>query len=346
MSSPINAMLNGTFTTNATPSAVTLSLPSGANEIELINLTDWHSAAANTHTVVAQGRSFLPAGSAILQKKDGGANINLINTMTTVVQETARAGFTFFDDSGIATMGAAVAITAITNASPPVASSASTAIVGDVVRIYGTTGQLQYGGMDFSVTAVNPGVTQTLGWTFLNTAGYAQASAGFMRVLPFSNVPAASGSIAPDPRFYPRNRYITSITAANTAVVTMSVAHSYHVGEKVRLIVPAEFGMVEMNGLLATITAVNYTTNTITLDVNSVGFTPFAFPLSATAAAGINFAQVVPVGEAAVNTILLPVGNLLDDRTRNTSIRGVVIGTACLEASCTYGWIAKKGLTI
>jgi hypothetical protein len=344
MSSPINAILSGTFTTDATPTAVTLPLPAGATEIELINITDFHSAAGNTHTVRAEGRAFLPTGAAILHKKDGGATINLLETMTTAAQEAAGNGFTFFTDSGNQGLGVAVAVTAITGANPAVASSASTAVVGDVVRIYGTTGQLQYSGMDFTVTAVNPGVTQTLG--YLNSNGYAAATAGFMRILPFRGVALSSGSTAPDPRFYPRARYITAITQANPAVVTLSVAHSYTIGEKVRIIVPAVFGMVEMNNYLATITAVSYANNTITLDINSAGFTAFAFPLSATAAGGITFAQIIPVGEAAVNTLALPVANFLFDATRNTSISGVVIGTACLEASCNYAWIAKKGLSI
>ena len=333
MSSPINAIYSGTFVAPAAGS-YTVTLPAGATEIEVVNITGVNAAGA----VLLKSEGFSTANAATAITYTGGGGVAAI----------AANGFTFFDDSGNVANSAPVAITAITNASPPVASSASTAVPGDVVRIYRTTGQLQYAGMDFTVTATNPGVTQTLGWTFLNSAGYAAGTAGFMTILPFRGVPLTSGAIAPDPRFYPRNRYITSITPANPAVVSLSVAHSFIPGEKVRVILPAEFngGVASpLNNALATITAVNYTTNSITLDLSGVG-TAFAFPTSVIAAGGVTFAQIVPVGEAAVNTIALPVANSLDDRTRNTSIRGVVVGSGCMVAGATHQWIAKKGLSI
>jgi hypothetical protein len=322
MSSPINAILTGTFTSNGAVRQI--SLPSGYSKFELVNITDIGDAGATTQVMRARSYSSLPAGSAYLNLKTNGAATLAIESMITT------AGLTFVADSGSQSLGAAVAITGITNANPAVASSASTAVVGDVVRVYGTTAQLQIAGMDFSVTAVNPGVTQTFG--YLNAAGFANAAtAGFMRIVPF------------DPRFYPRRRFITGITQAASAVVTMSVAHGYIVGEKVRLIVPSEFGMTQMNGLLGTITAITTgATNTITVDIDSTGFTAFAFPLTAVAAAGITFAQVIPVGEAAT----APYSNLLDDATANRSFNGVVVGTGVQTTGKVYQWIAEKGLTI
>jgi hypothetical protein len=81
--------------------------------------------------------------------------------------------------------------------------------------------------------------------------------------------------------------------------------------------------MVEMNGLLGTITAVttSATVNSITVNIDSSGFTAFAFPTSAVAALGIGVPEVTPVGEAAAS----PYQNLLDDATRNVSITGVSI---------------------
>ena len=337
MSSPINAIYNGTFTTDATPSAVTLTLPAGASEIEIVNLTDFNTPAASV--IKARGIASAAAGTAVISTGNGATPNVLAETVG------ITNGFTFFDDSGLSPIGAAVvSATGITQANGAVVTAGTLPAVGSVVRMYNTTAMLQIAGMDFTVTVSGAG-TFTLG--YLNSAGFAAAAtANSYRVLPFAGVALSSGAIAPDPRFYPRNRYITAITAGATTLVQLSVAHSYHVGEKVRLNVPAEFGMTQINGLLGTITAVNYTTNTITLDINSVGFTAFAFPTSAVAAAGITFAQCVPVGEAAVNTIALPVANSLDDRTRNTSIRGVVIGSAALVASKSYSWIAKKGITI
>ena len=321
MSSPVNAVLTGTFTSDGALRQI--ALPSGYTEFDLVNITDIGDAGATTQVMRAHSYSSLPAGSAYLNLKTNGAATLAIESMITT------AGFTFVADSGLVPLGAAVAITAITQAGSAIASSASAAVVGDVVRIYGTTAMLQVASMDFSVTAVNPGVAQTFG--YLNSAGFAAAAtAGFMRIVPFN------------PRYYPRRRFITAITLAASAVITMSVTHGYVVGEKVRIIVPVEFGMTQINGTLATITAINAGTNTITVDVNSTAFTAFAFPTSAIAAAGVNYAQVVPVGEAATGAY----ANLLDDATVNQSFRGVLVGTGVQTTGKLYQWIAKKGLSI
>ena len=344
MSSPLNAMYNGTFTTDAAPSTVVLNLPASATEIELTDVTGYlaHSAAVTRST----GRSALPGCADVWT--GSGASPNVM----TLTQKVA-AGFTFFDDSGLVANGAAITTAAgITNAAPMVVTSGTLPAVGSTVRMYNTTSMLQIAGMDFTVTVSGAG-TFTLG--YMDTAPGSAATANTYRTLPyFGSVSSAVGTptiIAPNPRFYPRSRYVTAITAAANAVVSLSVAHNYKIGEKVRMVVPSEFGMREMNGLLGTIVAVSYGTvaagsNTITLDIDSSAFTAFAFPTSAIAAGGITFAQCVPVGEAAVNTIALPVGNVLDDRTRNTSIKGVVIDSSLLVASHNYSWIAKKGLAI
>ena len=356
MSSPINAIYNGTFTVGATAAAVTLSLPSGANEFDLVNITDINTpdVGATTQVMTAKGYSFLTPGAAIVaHKTNGAATLGTTNYIAT-------AGFTFFDDSGLVANGAIVTTAApvgvITQANGAVVTSGTVATVGSVVRMFNTTAMLQISGMDFTVTASAPGAPGTFTLGYLNSAAFADAgTANSFVTLPFSgSVSSAIGTstlISPNPRFYPRNRYVTGITAAAQAVVSLSVSHNYQVGEKVRMIVPAEFGMTQMNGLLGTIVAVSYGTvgvgtNTITLDIDSSGFTAFAFPTSAKAAGGINFAQCVPVGEAAINTIALPVANRLDDRTRNTSVRGVIIDASLLTANKTYSWIAKKGLTI
>ncbi len=344
MSSPLNAVYTGTFTTDAAASPVTLKLPAGATEIEITNLTDWGSAAANTNIIQAKGYASMTAGSGETFPKTNGAATIGIPTMQT------GGCFTFFSDSAGQSPSAATAITAISRANPAVVSTGDTTTVplaaGDVVRIYGTTAMLQVASMDFSVGTVVANTSFQLKY-LSNGAFAADASAGFWRKLPFQAGPSVNvGGIVPDPRFYPRARYITAITAANPAVVTMSVAHSFTVGEKVRLVVPTVFGMTQMNNQLATITAVSYANNTITLDIDSSAFTAFAFPTSVVAAAGISFAQVVPVGEAAINTPALPVGNLLLDATKNSSVNGVIIGSTALVASKAYSWIAKKGLTI
>lgn len=325
MSTPINAFAEGTFSTTATLAPVNISLPSGCDVFKLINLTDYNTPAATI--IQAEGNASAAANTATVWTGNGATPNVLAQTVV------LTGGFSFINDSASTALGAPVVATAVTNATPAVVSTASPLNVGEVARTYGTTGMLQISGMDFTVTANVAGVSQTYG--FLPAAGFlAPATAGAFRRVPF------------DPRFYPRRRFITAISQANPAVVQLSVLHDFTVGERVRIIVPAAFGMPEINNQLATITAVAHTigtgTNTITLDIDSSAFTAFAFPTSATASTGITFAQVVPVGETAAQ----PYANFLFDATRNLSFNGVQIGTGVLVASKNYKWMAYKGQTI
>lgn len=327
MSTPITAILTGTFTSDGLVRYI--SIPSGYTKFEMVNITDLGSAAATTPVMSAWGTSSMPDGSGVYSlKTNGAATIAIPTTLA-----ANGGGFTFVDDSASVALGAALTITSTTNATPPVVSLASTAGLsnGDVVRYYNVAGQRNISGYDFTINTV---VTNTsLNLAYMVAPGGA-GTGGTLRRVPF------------DPRFYPVNRSITSISLATSAVIVLSVTHGFTVGQKVRIIVPAVYGMPEMNNLLVTITAINTTTNSITVDVDSTNFTAFAFPTSAIAALGVNFAQVVPVGEAAVNSTAQPYGNLLDDATRNVSFRGVIVGTVVQTTAKLYQWIAYKATAI
>ena len=331
MSTSIHGLLTGSFVSDGL--ARHISLPCGYDSFELINLTDIGSAAAATPVMKARGTSLMPAASAYYNTKTNGAATIDIETTT------LTNGFSFLVDSGLQTPSTAVVNAAggITRAAPAVVTSATLPVDGSIVRMYNTTGMLQIAGMDFT-TAGAGGPSFNLAYLDSQAAnGFgAAATANSFRVIPF------------DARFYPRRRFITKITAANPAVVTLSVTHGFLVGEKVRMIVPAfpstwtNQTMFEMDQQLATITAIDTVNNTITIDVDSSAFTPFHFPQSAEAALGWKMPQVVPVGEAATH----PYENLLDDATLNTSITGVTIGTSVQTTGKTYQWIARRGQSI
>lgn len=324
MSTPINAHLTGSFT--STGVVENISLPSGYTEFEMHNITDIGSAAANTNIMRARGTSLMASGSGTFDPKTTGAvTIGITNT-------TLTDGFTFVDDSASAGLGAENSgITAISQADPAVALLASTTGLsdGDVVRVFSTTGMFQIAGWDFTIGSV---VTDTsFELSFLDSSGFAAAAtAGSLRRVPF------------DARFYPRNRRITAISGAASAEITLSVTHGFTEGQAVRFKVPSDFGMIEMDELLGNITAVNTTTNTITVDIDSSAFTAFAFPSSAVAASGVEAAQVIPVGEAASGTF----ANSLGGATDNRSFRGVQVGTAVQTSGVLYQWIASRGMEI
>lgn len=321
MSTPVHAILSGSFTSDG--NEFTLSLPSGYNEVELVNITDIGSTAAATPVMKAKGTSSMAAGSAYVSlKTNAAATIALESGITTL-------GFTFVADSGAVSLGASLPITALTAANPAVASAASTAGLsnGDIVRLYSPTGMLQAGGIDYSIGGLVANTSFQL--SNLDASGFA--------------APATGGSVRKvffNPRYYPRARFITKITQAASAVVTTSIPHGYTAGQLVRINCPSAFGMSQINGLLGTITAV--TASTFTVNIDSSAFTPFAFPTSAVAGSGVTQAQVVPVGEAASGSY----ANLLDDATLNQAVSGVIIGTGVQTSGKLYQWIAKKGVSL
>lgn len=219
-------------------------------------------------------------GEAFMFTKQNAANALDLEVVTS-------GGFTRVDQSS-QVLGAAQATsgTDVTAANPAVVTVTGHGYsTGDRVRIYGTTGMLQIAGYDFTITRVDANSFQL---PYLDASGFAAvATAGFVRKVPNN------------PIYAPQANRITGITAANPMVVTLAVTHGLSVGEKVRVKVSSDYGMVEANDLIGEITAVSTANNTVTLDIDSSGFTAFAFPTSAVAAAGVTPAHIVPVGDAA-----------------------------------------------
>lgn len=313
MSTTMSLIARGYFTSTA--AAKTIALPVMPDYFEVFNTSTWGTAP--TAVVKSWWYPEYAAGRASTLT-EGGAS-----ALTATLIAAGGAGFTLVDYAN-PTLGAAIAITGINQAAGAVALSATTQNIGDIVRVYGTTGMLQIAGMDFTVTAVNAGVSNTFG--YLDSSGFAApGTGGNYRV------------VNTDLEFYPRTRYITAITAAASAVITMSVAHDYVVGSKVYIRVPAAFGMLQMDGKQATVTAIS--ASTITVDVDSSAFTAFAFPTSAVAAAGVSFATVSPAGEVAT---------ILTSAVRNVGLYGIKLGTGVVGAAGNImEWRAyKSDLTI
>ena len=319
----------GRFT--STGSARTLALRSDVDWMMVYNATQAAAGQTNALGVKYYWQRGMAAGSKWTTFKSNAANAaNLEQFITT-------NGFTLVDSSTnpLGTLNAT--ITAISNAAIPVVSNGGTngLSAGDVVRLTNCAGGAQLGGMDFTVGH--------------NTLTAGTFSLDYMATI----VAATTGEwrkISYNPIFYPRRRFITKITAAASAVVTMSVTHGYQVGQTVRFIVPAAFGMIEMNGLLGTITAIDTTLttgNSITVNIDSTAFTAFAFPL--TAASPFTFAEVVPVGEDTASALTAGV-DILTDATINTGYIGMVLtgGASCPggATSDVMYWVAGKSFSV
>lgn len=339
--------LSGRFT--ATGQDVFLPFPTGVDFITVRNQTVSFAAGAGT------GAEFFwqkgdTNGRGTIYTKTAGTNALQVG------QIGVNGGF-YLQDNTINNPGPSTALTGITAAgggfgSPQVLTGNTnglpvTAVVGannpaGIVRIYNTVGAVQLGGMDFTVA--NVVANTSLDLIYMRAIAAANPGAGTYRVIPFN------------PYIYPSNRYITKIIAdpnnAAQAIVTLSVTHTWIPGQKVSFIIPpvtaTAFGMTELDGVDATIVAVNVAdadgaTNTITIDVDVSGFTAFAFPL--TAGPGFTPAQVIPFGEntGVANSLIL---NPYADSVRNVGQIGLLLRAGTLSpagvANNVITWVAGK----
>ena len=288
----------------------TLSLPAGIDWFEIWNGTNITGNVASSGKYwYAQFNNGVLAGTGFEEQTNAGA------TATNLI--AAPAGSFTLVNTATANPGAPVAITAISAGTPPVVSTASTAGLSTgngVVEIINVTGAQQFGGMTFSVGTVIANTSFTLAFAPTIVAG----TAGFYRIIPY------------DPIFYPRRRFITAITTGATTQIQMSVLTTYTVGQLVRIVVPAAYGSISqnINGLQATITAINLGTNTVTVNLNSTGFGAFVFPL--TGAVPFTQAQLSPVGSGAPDAG--ETSNSLLDATENQAISGISLSGGALDA--------------
>ncbi len=275
----------GSFIVPAGVPAQQIAIPSAADFMWVKNYTQAGiDGAANTGVNFYWQRG-MPAGGGMVEYKTVAGVAGLSVTTFTV---PGISGFTLLDTS-VQQPGAPFAVTGISAANPPVVLSATTPALGSVVRLSNIANMNGISGLDFTVTAINAGVSFSIGnATLLNSVA---GLAGFWRLIPF------------DPIFYPRRRYITWIRVGNPTVVYLSVTHQYAVGQKVRFDFggnsnPGVWGAFQvLDGLDATITAVN---------VARAGAEP-------TNAAGANNVQL------AIDTSALPAWNTINTVFPNTN---------------------------
>ena len=316
---------SGSFTSAAAVAFHDVVLPHGRpDKFVLRNRTAWGDDAAETSVETTHWRGMA---------EEAFQSMDQANTTGTLSTEAGTTnGFRFIDSQNPPTFAAlALSGTEITRANGAVATLADTGSiqVGSVVRFDNTTAMLQISGYDIEVTAVSVNTDITLNIDSTNFA--ADATAGNARLI----IPS---------RMFPRHRFVVplagavGITQATSAVVSVSVAHDFSVGEAVSLRVPTAYGMSEMNNQEGTVTAVG--TYTITVNIDSSGFTAFLPPTSAAYAAGVSPAMILPAGarpEVGANPPGVPVTAAFDNRNRFVMRCGTNVVTS---ASHVYDWEA------
>jgi hypothetical protein len=332
MSSVFSGTVQGFFTSNGAAQILQIR-----EDVDWINVYNTTVAAANQTT--AKGVQYywqrgFPAGAMIAYFKSNAANAaNLTQYLTT-------GGFTLINNT-INIPGASIAISAVSNATPPVVSTANTGSLsnGNIVRLFNVTGAQQLGGLDFTIGNVVTNTSFTLAYAPTIVAG----TTGTYRAIPF------------DYYFYPPTRVISNISQAVQPIITLLVTHAFTVGQRVRLIVPTvtatAYGMTQLNNVETTIVAINQAdsngvTNTITVNVDTSAMTAFAWPLTADPVH--TPAQVVPVGENTAQAITSGT-NILGDSEINLGYIGISLaGGASSPGGANNDvlyWVAGKSFS-
>jgi hypothetical protein len=297
----------GSFTSTGVDEII--ALRSDVDWVEVYNIT---TGAGNTQWDGV--RWFWQRGmgndEAFVEYHAAGSQALSMSIASTGFNGTVMRGITMIDSSD-RTPGAAIAITAGTNATRPVYDTGNTGdlVTGSIVRIQNTA-HTNLNGLDFSVDTIVANTSFRLANTLATAPGVVAGANGTWRY------------VAPNVATYnvwnPKKRVIGNITQAAAAVVTTLVDHGYATGQEVRIYVPATSGMSELNGQLVTVTRIDAAT--FSIDVDTTGYTAFNFPLPAIVP--FTPAEVVPVGVDPASN------NLFDDSVENTGYIGMILGTS------------------
>lgn len=262
--------------------------------------------------------------------------------MTTKVLSTG--GISHYDTANPPTFTGLAAT--VINASTFVVTMANTGsiAVGDKVRITNLLGAREISGYTAQVTAVTTNTNITLGyWASASLAlGAAASQATITKYIPN--------------RYYPKERYIANITRAAQAVVYFTMPNDFTPGEIVSFRVSSAFGMKEINNKPARVLSVtnSATVSSITIDLDTSGFTAFAFPDDADFAT-VSPAVCVPSSSGVVPysgsaTIpQQPPGTNLQDAFDNRNVRVINFGQGLFSVASftvtegnTWMWQAFK----
>lgn len=186
-------------------------------------------------------------------------------------------------------LGAPIAYASSTVANPSVVttSTAHGLSVGQRVLVQSSSTAKQVQGMEFTVTAVGSDTTLTLGYLDGSANGVGTAF--------------GTGNIIPvrfDDPSLPAINYVTGVTTTNKKrpVFKFGITISnYAVGQQLTFSGFDEFGMTQLNGRTGSITAISTTNNTVTCDLDTTGFTAFAWPASDSA--GVQRPIAYPKGQ-------------------------------------------------
>lgn len=301
---PYSFIGSWTYTNAATPVAQNIPMTAKPDWVFVKDLTNWGAQSTAANPIYSEWFSSMAAGSylALGQPSATGASV------TTYASQGTSGGFTFIDQTNPPTF-ARVATTTLTGATFVVATANTAGLaVGDLVRLINITGAQQVSGPNlYQITAISTNTSITLGYAASAvTAGLvvANGTTGFYQ------------KVYPS-QFLPNTLPVAYITQATQAVVYFFRQNPYTPGQLVDFQIPTPYGMTQLSNLTGKSGSGPFTNNpsgaarvlsvtnsatvsSITIDVDTTGFTAFQYPTSAAFPNGGSPAVCMPAGSGVV----------------------------------------------
>lgn len=335
----------GTYVNPASLVAVNVPLSDSPDWFYVKDITNWGAQNTAASPVYAEWYSSMAAGSFLAMSQPSSTTTGV----TLYSSQGTSGGFTFIDPANPPTYAALAGTTVVKTTLVVSMTNTGSIAVGDTVRLLNPVGMLEANGITAQVTAVSANSSITLGYL----ASAVSAGLSFA-----SNASSCSIQKYYPGQFYPKALQVAYITQASQAVVYFARPNDFTVGQLVDFLIPTAYGMVQLSNLAglpggpARVLAVtnSATTSSITINVNTSGYTAFIYPTSATyvttASPPVCFpagSGIVPNASGSATIPLSPPQINLQAAFDNRRQYVMNIGTsACGIASATMQWVALK----
>ena len=302
---PFSFIGQWSYTNPATIIAQNIPMTAQPDWVFVKDTTNWGAQSTAANPIYSEWFSANMAQGSYLAL---GQPSSTTTGVTTYASQGTSGGFTFINQISPPTYSK-VAITAVNGTTFVVLTGTTTGInVGDLVRLINVVGAQQISGPNlYQVTAVSGGSSITLGYA---------ASAANAGLVVANGTTGYYQKVYPS-AFYPTTLPVAYITQATQAVVYFFRQNPYTAGELVDFQIPVPYGMTQLSNLTgqsgsgpfssnpagaARVLSVtnSSTVSSITIDVNTTGFTAFQYPTSAAFAGGASPAVCFPAGSGVV----------------------------------------------
>lgn len=293
----------GNFTATGTAAAAAsgyVNLPFRPDYVELWNYTNIKTAGANKVT-----RAWWDSG--LLDGTSNPTMVEIYNGATaTVFDEIPTGGISTFYAGLALQYGTTLSVTDISKAAQALitTSTAHGYNIGDTVILQqvaiGTTNDMiLLNEVPFTIVTVPSTTTFTINWN-TNQSNYTALAA--------QTVPTVKKVLYPF-LYVPQDNVISGITLGATTTVTTTMYHNFEVGQEVAFRIPPQWGTIQLNSLPNTVIpgspiygyVISVTDNwTFVVNINSAAYTTFNTNPSSPSLPGLNYPQVLSVGD--INT--------------------------------------------